>query len=123
MSESQSDAQSSVEPDTKKRQSNSSTQALADFLQVVGSGVADLNTIAVGLAAITQNHEKPDGLNISWAPKDPLLAAKKARKAAVHAAMVVAVEAPGVRIVVASPIFPKKAYRGRKETGRAVLFT
>jgi len=30
---------------------------------------------------------------------------------------------PGVRIVVASPIFPKKAYRGRKETGRAVLFT
>ena len=31
--------------------------------------------------------------------------------------------APGVRIVVASPIFPKKAHRGRKETGRAVLFT
>ncbi|WP_449103044.1 hypothetical protein [Pseudomonas extremaustralis] len=31
--------------------------------------------------------------------------------------------APGVRIVVASPVFPKKAYRGRKETGRAVLFT
>ncbi len=31
--------------------------------------------------------------------------------------------APGVRIVVASPIFPKKVYRGRKETGRAVLFT
>ncbi|MDU8432618.1 hypothetical protein RYA99_25975, partial [Pseudomonas syringae pv. actinidifoliorum] len=25
--------------------------------------------------------------------------------------------APGVRIVVASPIFPKKVYRGRKETG------
>ena len=35
----------------------------------------------------------------------------------------VVAEAPGVRIVVASPIFPKKAYRGRKETGRAVLFT
>ena len=31
--------------------------------------------------------------------------------------------APGVRIVVASPVFPKKVYRGRKETGRAVLFT
>ncbi|WP_176561498.1 MULTISPECIES: hypothetical protein [Pseudomonas syringae group] len=30
---------------------------------------------------------------------------------------------PGVRIVVASPVFPKKVYRGRKETGRAVLFT
>lgn len=109
MSEPQSDAQSSVEPDTKKRQSNSSTQALADFLQVVGSGVADLNTIAVGLAAITQNHEKPDGLNISWAPKDPLLAAKKARKAAVHAAMVVAVEALNqyVRAVTKLPRFEK----------------
>lgn len=33
------------------------------------------------------------------------------------------VMSPGVRIVVASPVFPKKAYRGRKETGRAVLFT
>ncbi|MFJ5240868.1 hypothetical protein ACIP86_29825, partial [Pseudomonas neuropathica] len=32
-------------------------------------------------------------------------------------------ESPGVRIVVASPFFPKKVYRGRKETGRAVLFT
>ena len=31
--------------------------------------------------------------------------------------------APGVRIVVASLVFPKKAYRGRKETGCAVLFT
>ncbi|MEW5698304.1 hypothetical protein AB1699_20395 [Pseudomonas synxantha] len=30
---------------------------------------------------------------------------------------------PGVRIVVASSVFPEKAYRGRKETGRAVLFT
>jgi IS5 family transposase len=30
---------------------------------------------------------------------------------------------PGVRIVVTSPNFPENAYRGRKETGRAVLFT
>jgi len=30
---------------------------------------------------------------------------------------------PGVRIVVVSPVFPAKAYRGRKETGHAVLFT
>ncbi|XVN16007.1 tyrosine-type recombinase/integrase [Pseudomonas corrugata] len=30
---------------------------------------------------------------------------------------------PGVRIVVASPNFPEKADRGRKETVRAVLFT
>ncbi|POA70810.1 hypothetical protein [Pseudomonas sp. DP16D-R1] len=115
MSESQNDAQSSVndrakvEPDTTKRQSNSSTQALADFLQVVGSGVADLNTIAVGLAAISQNHVKPDGLNISWAPKDPQLAAKKARKAAVHAAMVVTVEALNqyVRAVTKLPRFER----------------
>ncbi|XLM12322.1 hypothetical protein DKB71_17515 [Pseudomonas sp. PLMAX] len=32
-------------------------------------------------------------------------------------------DSPGVRLVVASPVFPKKAYQGRKETGRAVLFT
>ncbi|MBX6622504.1 hypothetical protein K4M09_12825, partial [Pseudomonas syringae pv. tomato] len=32
------------------------------------------------------------------------------------------VHPPGVRIVVASPVFPKKVNRGRKETGRAVLF-
>jgi hypothetical protein len=31
--------------------------------------------------------------------------------------------APGVRIVVASPNFPEKADRGRKETVRVVLFT
>ncbi len=31
--------------------------------------------------------------------------------------------APGVRIVVASAKFPEKAYRGRKESGRDVLFT
>ena len=32
-------------------------------------------------------------------------------------------QAPGVRIVVASPIFPEKEHRGRKETTRVVLFT
>ncbi|WP_424680897.1 hypothetical protein [Frateuria sp. YIM B11624] len=80
-------------PDTTKPAITFGTQALADFLQVVGNGVADLNTIAVGLAAIGQHHEKPEGLNINWAPKEPLVAARKARKAAVHAAMVVTVEA------------------------------
>ncbi|USX25007.1 hypothetical protein NHH73_20670 [Oxalobacteraceae bacterium OTU3CINTB1] len=69
------------------------TKALADFLQVVGNCVADLNTIAVGLAAIGQDHEKPEGLNVSWGPKDPMVAARKARKAALHGAMVVTVEA------------------------------
>jgi hypothetical protein len=32
-------------------------------------------------------------------------------------------DAPGVRIVVASPDLPPKAHRGRKETGCDVLFT
>lgn len=82
-----------VVPDTKKPKDTFGTQALADFLQIVGDGVADLNTIAVGLAEIRKDHEKPEGLNISWAPKDPLIAARKARKAAVHAAMVVTAEA------------------------------
>lgn len=83
------------------------TQALADLLQVVGNGVADLNTIAVGLAAIGQNHVKPEGLNISWTPKDPLIAARKARKAALHGAMVITVEALGeyVRAITKLPRF------------------
>lgn len=124
MSEPNNDAQSieidrtHVISDTLKPVDNSGTQALADFLQVVGSGVADLNTIAVGLAAIGENHEKPEGLNISWAPKDPLIAARKARKAAVQAAMVVTVEALGqyVRAVTKLPRFEKltKEWSSRK---------
>jgi hypothetical protein len=96
-----------VVPDTEKPAVTFGTQPLADFLQVVGNGVADLNTIAVGLAAIGQYHEKPEGLNINWAPKDPLVAARKARKAAVHAAMVVTVEALGqyVRAITKLPRF------------------
>ncbi|WP_144091015.1 hypothetical protein [Pseudomonas kilonensis] len=95
--------------DTAKPADSSGTQALTDFLQVVGSGVADLNTIAVGLAAIGQDHEKPEGLNISWAPKDPLVAARKARKAAVHAAMVVTAEALAqyIRAVTKLPRFQR----------------
>lgn len=105
----QSDAadQTQVVPNTAKPAVNFGTQALADFLQVVGNGVADLNTIAVGLAAIGQNHTKPESLNINWAPKDPLVAARKAGKAALHAAMVVATEALGqyVRTITKLPRF------------------
>lgn len=79
--------------ETVKPTSTFGTQALADFLEVIGNCVADLNTIAVGLAAIGEEHVKPQGLNINWAPKDPLVAARKARKAALHAAMVVTAEA------------------------------
>lgn len=83
------------------------TQALADFLKVIGSGVADLNTIAVGLAAIGPAHTKPDTLNVSWAPIDPVIAARKARKSALHAVMVVAVEALNqyVRAITKLPRF------------------
>lgn len=96
-----------VVPDTAKPAVTLGTQALADFLQVVGNGVADLNTIAVGLAAIGPHHARPEGLNISWAPKDPLVAARKARKAALQAAMVVTVEALGqyVRTITKLPRF------------------
>nr|WP_314489837.1 hypothetical protein [uncultured Pseudomonas sp.] len=115
MSEPKNDAQSGttnraqVVPDTVKPADNSGTQALADFLQVVGSCVADLNTIAVGLSAIGQDHEKPEGLNINWAPKEPLVAARKTRKAAVHAAMVVTVGALDqyVRTITKLPRFEK----------------
>jgi len=99
------------------------TQALADFLTVIGSGVADLNTIAVGLAAIGPDHIKPEGLNVSWSPSDPVTAARKARKAAVHAAMVVAVEALSqyVRAIIKLPRFEKlnEEWRLRRPTPSA----
>ena len=114
---------SPVVPDTTKPAVNECTQALADFLQAVGESVADLNTIAVGLAAIGQDHQKPDGLNISWNPKDPVIAARKARKAAVHAVMVVVTEALGqyVSAVTNLPRFDAltKAWNDRKPKASA----
>lgn len=65
----------------------SATQPLRGFLAETGDAVAHLNTIVVGLDAVEKGHQKPKGLNISWAPKDQKTAAMKARRFAVEATL------------------------------------
>lgn len=65
----------------------SATQPLRDFLSETGEAVAHLNTIVVGLDAVQKGYEKPDSLNISWAPKDRKVAATKARRFVVEATL------------------------------------
>ena len=73
-------------PDVTTNNGNA-TQPLRDFLGETGEAVAHLNTIIVGLDAVEKGHQKPKGLSISWAPKDQRIAAKKARRFAVEAAL------------------------------------
>lgn len=68
--------------------SASSTQPLRYFLREVGEAVANLNTTVVGLDAVENGYEKPDGLNISWNPTDPKSAARKARRFVLEAVLV-----------------------------------
>jgi hypothetical protein len=73
---------------------NPASLALHEFLRVAGESVFNLNTIIVGLAAVEDGKAaKPESLHISWDPKDRIAAARKARKAAIHAQMVEVVEA------------------------------
>ena len=64
------------------------SQPLTAFLSNVGGAVVSLNTVVVGLDAVENGHNKPDGLNISWAPTDKRAAARKARKFVVEAVLV-----------------------------------
>lgn len=64
------------------------SQPLTTFLADVGEAVVSLNTVVVGLDAVEKGHEKPDSLDISWAPKDKRAAARKARKFVVEAVLV-----------------------------------
>ena len=73
--------------------SNVGSLARKELLIKIGESVANLNTIVVGLAAVENGAEKPDGLDISWNPKDRKAAARKARKTAVEAVMIQAAEA------------------------------
>ncbi|WP_283180576.1 hypothetical protein [Pseudomonas svalbardensis] len=82
-----------------------------------------LNFLLYYLSKVNPEKEKmrriePDPYSLSLLALEDLLENPKIEKVDKSLAKV----APGVRIVVASPNFPKKAHRGRKETGRAVLF-
>jgi hypothetical protein len=62
--------------------------ALNTLLKEIGSASFFLNTIVVGLDAVETGHEKPAGLDISWDPRDRVVAARMARKFAVESCMV-----------------------------------
>lgn len=64
------------------------TQPLYTLLHDIGEAVACLNTCVVGLDAVEKGHEKPDSLDISWAPDDRGAAARKARKFVLEAVLV-----------------------------------
>jgi hypothetical protein len=64
------------------------SQPLSALLAEVGEAVACLNTAVVGLDAVEQGHEKPDGLDVSWSPDDRRAASRKARKFLVEAVLV-----------------------------------
>ncbi|MEP4052248.1 MAG: hypothetical protein ABJN22_08385 [Litorimonas sp.] len=66
---------------------------LKDYLSNIGHNVHYLNTICVGLDAVSNGHPKPDGLNISWSTKDPKLSAIKSRRFAVDASLIFLAEA------------------------------
>uniref|UniRef100_UPI003B52970A hypothetical protein n=1 Tax=Roseovarius indicus TaxID=540747 RepID=UPI003B52970A len=44
--------------------------------------------MVVGLDAVEKGHEKPDSLNISWNPTDPIAAARRARRFVLEAVLV-----------------------------------
>jgi hypothetical protein len=58
------------------------------LLQEVGNAVSHLNTLVVGLDAVEKGHKKPDTLDISWNPDDPIAAARQSRKFVVEAVFV-----------------------------------
>lgn len=71
----------------------STSQPLAFLLHDIGSSVFCLNTIVVGLDAVEQGHEKPDGLDISWNPSDRNIAARKSRKYVLESVLIKVSEA------------------------------
>jgi hypothetical protein len=74
-------------------ESNGPSQPLADFLEIYGRSVFNLNSIVVGLDAVANGYEKPESLDISWNPKDRDQASRLARKFAVEAILVCCSEA------------------------------
>ena len=69
------------------------TPALKPFLNGVGRVVHHLNTIAVGLAGVEAGQcLKPDGMDISWDPKDLTTSSRSARRFALDSALVFVAE-------------------------------
>lgn len=91
-------------PDGVASTENTISFALTRFMKDVGEAVANLNTVAVGLDAVEKGHEKPDGLNISWAPDDREAAARKARKFVIESVLIHVSEAIGQYVAALSKL-------------------
>lgn len=96
-------------------------QPLREFLHGVGEAVANLNTTVVGLDAVENGHEKPPSLDISWHPTDRLIAARKARRFVLQAALVRVSEAIGTFISAMAklPRFASVTEHWNKNTSQA----
>jgi len=69
------------------------TLELKKLLREIGDSVHSMNTIAVGLSKLKiDNCDIPEGLDISWKPKDLDKSKKKARRYAEKAAVIYSVE-------------------------------
>ncbi|MCA3260993.1 MAG: hypothetical protein ING44_03550 [Telmatospirillum sp.] len=100
---------------------NKASVALKTLLNDIGNASFNLNTIVVGLDAVEHGHRKPNGLNVSWDPKEPVGAARTARKFAVESSIVTAAEVLKA-YVSAIAVFPRfEAIRSewRHDTGSA----
>lgn len=70
------------------------SEGLKQFLNVVGDAVHSVNTICVGLAAVSVgNIEKPSDLTIGWKTSNPAVSAVKARLFAIRSSLVFVEEA------------------------------
>lgn len=67
--------------------------ALKTFLDDAGKIVHHLNTVAVGLAAVEAGAAtRPDGMDISWTPKDPVASGRQARSFVLRTVIVTVAE-------------------------------
>lgn len=70
------------------------SEGLKQFLSVVGDAVHSVNTICVGLAAVSDgNAVRPSNLNIGWKTSNPEVSAAKARVFALRSSLVFVEEA------------------------------
>lgn len=70
------------------------SDGLSKFLEIVGDAVHSVNTICVGLTAVSAGSaQKPDDLTIGWSTSNPEIAASKARIFALRASLVFVEEA------------------------------
>lgn len=91
------------------------TPALKTYLDQVGKVVHYLNTIAVGLSAVESGSAtKPKGLDVSWAPADPIASGRQARSFVLRATLVMVAEELDAYIssFAGSPASPRLEFSG-----------